>query len=74
MVFILGLAFMIIVLTDSIYDYQELHNAYVTGTMLDVGWPLGYMLVGLGARALRVMGTSRPLPASRAGRCSWRPR
>jgi hypothetical protein len=63
-VFILGLAFMIIVLTDSIYDYQELHNAYVTGTMLDVGWPLGYMLVGLGARALRVMGASRPLPAS----------
>jgi hypothetical protein len=62
-VLILGLAFMIIVLTDSIYDYQELHNAYATGTMLDVGWPLGYMLVGLGARALYVMGASRPLPA-----------
>lgn len=62
-VFILGLAFMIIVLTDSIYDYQQLHNAYATGTMLDVGWPLGYMLVGLGALALRVMGASRPLPA-----------
>jgi hypothetical protein len=61
---ILGLAFIIIVLTDSIYDYQELHNAYVTGTMLDVGWPLGYMLVGLGARALRVTRASRPLPAS----------
>ena len=60
---ILGLAFIIIVLTDSIYDYQELHNAYVTGTLLDVGWPLGYMLVGLGARALRVIRASRPLPA-----------
>ncbi len=60
---ILGLAFMIIVLTDSIYDYQELHNAYATGTMLDVGWPLGYMLVGLGARALHVMRASRSLPA-----------
>jgi hypothetical protein len=60
---ILGLAFVIIVLTDSIYDFQELHNSYSTGTLLDVGWPLGYMLVGLGARALRVGMASRPLPA-----------
>ena len=60
---ILGLAFIIIVVTDSIYDYQELHNAYVTGGLLDVGWPLGYMLVGLGARALRVGMGARNLPA-----------
>lgn len=60
---ILGLAFIIIVLTDSIYDFQELHTMYVTGTILDVGWPLGYMLIGLGARALRVVMASRPLPA-----------
>src|SRR5438067_3528813 len=58
---ILALAFIIIVATDSIYDYQELHNMYATGTMLDVGWPLGYMLVGLGARALRVVMVSRTL-------------
>ena len=63
---ILGLAFIIIVITDSIYDYQELNNAYVTGTMLDVGWPLGYMLVGLGARASRVVMASRALPARTA--------
>jgi hypothetical protein len=63
---ILGLAFVIIVLTDSIYDFQELHNSYSTGTLLDVGWPLGYMLVGLGARALRVGMASRPLPARTA--------
>jgi hypothetical protein len=60
---ILGLAFIIIVLTDSIYDYQELHNAYATGTLLDVGWPLGYILVGLSARALRLVRASRPLPS-----------
>ncbi|HKF35694.1 MAG TPA: hypothetical protein VKB35_02240, partial [Ktedonobacteraceae bacterium] len=58
---ILGLAFIIIVLTDSIYGYQELHTKYTTGTLLDVGWPLGYMLVGLGARALHVVRASRPL-------------
>jgi hypothetical protein len=60
---ILGLAFIIIVVTDSIYDYQELHNMYVTGGLLDVGWPLGYMLVGLGARALRVSVGVGNLPA-----------
>src|SRR5947209_2237849 len=58
---ILALAFIIIVTTDSIYDYQELNNTYASGTMLDVGWPLGYMLVGLGARALRVVMASRTL-------------
>src|SRR5260370_17269932 len=58
---ILALAFIVIVTTDSIYDYQELHNIYATGTMLDVGWPLGYMLVGLGARALRMIMASRTL-------------
>lgn len=59
---ILVLAFIIIKITDSIYDYQQMGNAYHTGTLLDVGWPLGYMLVGLGARALRLVMASRPLP------------
>jgi hypothetical protein len=59
---ILAFAFIIIVVTDSIYDYQELHNMYATGSLLDVGWPLGYMLVGLGAAALRVGMVSGKLP------------
>src|SRR5207237_1095342 len=46
-----GLA--IIVLTDSVYDYQSLHGTYVNGTLLDVGWSLGYMIVALGAYCLR---------------------
>ena len=53
-VLLLFLALSIIVLTDSIYDYQELHNQYMTGGLLDLGWPLGYMLVGLSARAMRL--------------------
>jgi hypothetical protein len=69
-VFILGLAFLIIVLTDSIYDYQQLHSAYATGTMLDVGWPLGYMLIGLGARAMLLTRTSRPISAPAQTRAS----
>ncbi len=47
-------ALSVIVVTDSIYDIQQLHSAYATGELLDVGWPLGYMLLGLAARALRL--------------------
>jgi signal transduction histidine kinase len=47
------------VITDSIYDYLELHNLYATGGLLDVGWPLGYMLVGLSARGTQLQLTSR---------------
>ena len=36
-VLILSLALFILVTTDSIYDFQELHNLYRTGTLLDVG-------------------------------------
>jgi hypothetical protein len=49
----LALALATIVITDSIYDYQLLHAGYATGTVLDVGWGLGYSLLGLGARAIR---------------------
>ncbi len=52
-VHLLTLAFMVIVITDSVYDYLVLHNLYVTGGLLDVGWPLGYMLVGLSAYAMQ---------------------
>jgi diguanylate cyclase (GGDEF)-like protein/putative nucleotidyltransferase with HDIG domain len=54
-VFMLALALIVIITTDTIYDYQELHNAYVTGTLLDLGWPLGYLLIGLGARAFQLV-------------------
>ncbi|MBV9281290.1 MAG: diguanylate cyclase [Chloroflexi bacterium] len=47
-----GLA--MIVVTDSIFDYQTLHGTYATGGLVDVGWPLGYMLIALGALAARL--------------------
>jgi len=53
---LLALALGTIVATDSVYDYQLLHNGYATGALLDVGWALGYSLLGLGARALRYTG------------------
>ena len=56
---LLAAALAIIVCTDSLFDYGQLHGAYATGGLLDVGWPAGYMLVALAARRL-----SRALAAS----------
>jgi signal transduction histidine kinase len=68
-VLLLALALIVIVITDSVYDYLELHNLYATGGLLDVGWPLGYMLVGLSASAMQLQLaparlSTAPAPAS----------
>jgi len=44
-----------IVVSDSIFDYQTLHNTYGTGELIDVGWPLGAMLICLAAGVLRAL-------------------
>jgi diguanylate cyclase (GGDEF)-like protein/putative nucleotidyltransferase with HDIG domain len=49
----LSLALGIIVITDCIFDLQNLQGTYATGGLVDVGWPLGYMLVALAAHATR---------------------
>jgi PAS domain S-box-containing protein len=51
---LLGLGLSLIVIADSNFAYWSLHDAYATGTLPDVGWSLGYMLVGLGAFAARL--------------------
>jgi signal transduction histidine kinase len=78
MVLLLSLAFIIIVITNSIYDYLQLHKMYATGGLLDVGWPLGYMLIGLGARAMQKYLVSRrlstaPVPSLEKGESIGRP-
>src|SRR5215204_3223073 len=50
----LALGLTLIVVADSNFAYWSLHDAYATGTLPDVGWSLGYMLVGLGAFAARL--------------------
>jgi serine phosphatase RsbU (regulator of sigma subunit) len=52
--YLLALGLGLVVVLDSIYGYQTLNNTYVTGTILDVGWPVAYMLIGLGAFAVRL--------------------
>jgi len=53
---LLSLGLIIIVITDSIYDYQTLQNIYVNGWQ-DLGWPIGYMLLGLAAQAFNIIRT-----------------
>jgi PAS domain S-box-containing protein len=48
----LTLGLFVIFITDVVFGYQTLNARYVPGRILDAGWPLGYMLVGLGARAV----------------------
>jgi diguanylate cyclase (GGDEF)-like protein len=59
-IFLLFLAFAVISITDMIYDCQELHSLYMTGSLLDLGWPLGYLLLGMAARTLYVLPQPRP--------------
>ena len=51
---LLAIGLTLIVVADSNFAYWSLHDAYGTGTLPDVGWSLGYMLVGLGAFAARL--------------------
>jgi serine phosphatase RsbU (regulator of sigma subunit) len=60
--YLLALGLLFVVVLDSIYGYQTLNETYVTGTILDVGWPLAYMLIGLGAFAVRLAPTPSDQP------------
>ncbi len=54
-IFLLFLAFAVITITDTIFAYQQLHSLFTTGSLLDLGWVLGYLLLGLAARSLYVL-------------------
>src|SRR5918994_4095905 len=51
---LLAVGLVLVVIEDSNFLYWTLHDAYATGTLPDVGWSLGYMLVALGAFAARL--------------------
>ena len=46
---LLALGLILIVLSDGAYGYERINDLYSVGTLLDAGWPIGYMLVGLAA-------------------------
>jgi serine phosphatase RsbU (regulator of sigma subunit) len=59
---LLALGLTLIVVADSNFAYWSLHDTYATGTLPDVGWSLGYMLVALGALAARLASTGEVAP------------
>src|SRR5918998_540111 len=54
---LLALGLTLVVVADSNFTYRTLHDTYATGALIDVGWPLGYMLVALGAFVTRLAPT-----------------
>lgn len=49
---ILSVALITTVVTDSVFQYQQIQGTYRTGTLLDDGWVLGLMLMALSAQVL----------------------
>lgn len=44
---LLGMGILAMILTDGIYTYQSLHGTYISGGILDAGWVLSFVLMGL---------------------------
>ena len=51
------------IVTDSIYSYQVLQGTYVSGELLDVGWDITTLLMGLTAISFIVFNRHRADPA-----------
>ncbi|MGH3148719.1 MAG: ATP-binding protein, partial [Rubrobacter sp.] len=51
---LLAAGLLFVVVTDGVYGYERINGIYVTGTILDVGWPVGYALIALGVYLLRL--------------------
>ncbi|EKF85995.1 PAS domain S-box protein [Methanobacterium formicicum] len=44
---LLGLGIIALIISDCIYSYQNLQGTYISGGLLDTGWIIGMLLVGL---------------------------
>ena len=49
---LLSVALVATVATDSIFQYQQIRGTYHTGTLLDAGWTVAYMMMVLSAQLL----------------------
>ncbi len=56
----LTLGLSVIAVTDSLYTYKALHGLYAPGDLIDGGWVAAWLLLGLGARALRRAHAAQP--------------
>jgi len=51
----LASGFMFLIITDAIFFSQTMNGTYVAGGFLDVGWPLGYVFIGLAGMSQAVV-------------------
>ena len=51
-IWLLSFGLACIVVSDSIYGYLTLHGTYTTGNLSDLGFPIGFMCIGLAVQAL----------------------
>ena len=49
----LALGLVSVIVADTVFDYLTLKGTYATGCIADVGWPLGYLFIGLAAGLTR---------------------
>lgn len=61
---VIALAFAVFVVTDSVYLVEVAQGTYVSGGVIDLGWPLAAVLIGLAACWTR--DTARPDLSSRS--------
>jgi diguanylate cyclase (GGDEF)-like protein len=58
---------LVVICTDTAFAVLTLRGTYATGLLWDIGWPLGYMLVGLGAWHVRAGAAAPVAPSADAG-------
>lgn len=46
---LIGAGLVAIALADSLFTYLTFNQTYATGSLMDVGWTVGFVLIGLGA-------------------------
>ena len=68
---LLSLGMLTLVLTDSVYDYQNLQNSFAIGGLIDPLWSLSFQVIGLGALALWRAPKLSPAVSPQPSRSLW---
>ncbi len=68
---LLSLGMLTLVLTDSVYDYQNLQNSFAIGGLIDPLWSVSFQVIGLGVLALRRVPKLPPAVSPPPARSLW---
>jgi len=68
---LLSLGMLTLVLTDSVYDYQNLQNSFAIGGPIDPLWSVSFQCIGLAVLALRRVPKLLPAVSAQPSRSLW---